>query len=125
MKQEVLNKILKQHKLWVTSGNIKGERADLRGAHLSGADLKGADLRGAYLTGAYLTRANLSGASLRDADLRAANLTSAKIDHNIRVCRSFKFAKFSPDALPWLILHPRWAEDKDTVTIVSESEESV
>jgi len=137
MKQEVLNKILEQHKLWVTSRESEGERANLKNANLKGADLSDANLTDANLTGAHLanacftgatgadlegadlTRANLTGANLKDA-----NLTGAEIDHNIRDCWHFRFARFSPDALPWLILHPRWAEDKDTVTIVSEVKES-
>jgi hypothetical protein len=59
MEQPELNKILKQHKLWVDGKG--GKRASLRGADLSGADLTGADL-----TGAYLKDANLSNAILPD-----------------------------------------------------------
>ena len=145
MKQEVLNKILEQHKLWVTSRESEGERANLKNANLKGADLSDTDLSDAILMNTNLMNANLSGASLRDADFYNANLTGAnltganledadfywaslsgaKIDHNIRNCYQFRFATFSPDALPWLILHLQWAEDKHTLTIVSESEESV
>ena len=145
MKQEVLNKILEQHKLWVTSRESEGERANLKNANLKGADLSDANLSDANLMNANLMNANLSGAYLRDADFYNANLTGAnltganledadfywaslsgaKIDHNIRNCYQFRFATFSPDALPWLILHLQWAEDKHTLTIVSESEESV
>ena len=141
MKQEVLNKILEQHELWITSDKSEGERANLMnasfyrasfyranlynanltGANLTYAHLKGADLKGADLRDANLTGANLTDADLRTANLRNTNLTGAKIDHNIRDCYGFRFAKFSPDALPWLILHPHWTEAKDTV----ETEESV
>jgi len=46
-------------------------------------------------------------------------------DHNIRVCGSFRYAAFSSDALPWLILHPKWAKVKNTVKIVTADETSV
>ena len=140
MNQQQLNKILEQHKLWaVVSDENEGERANLRIANLSGTDLSGANLTdaglegasltaanllGADLTGAHLTGANLNGAHLTGAYLAGAYLTGAKIDHNIRDCFQFRYTTFSPDALPWLILHPRWAEDKHTVTIVSEVKES-
>ena len=65
MKQEELNQILNEHKLWLNSNS--GKRADLRGADLRGADLQGADLRGADLRGADLQRAYLRGADLRGA----------------------------------------------------------
>lgn len=62
MKQEILNKILNEHKLWL-SGN-DGARANLQNANLQGANLWGADLQGA----------DLRGADLRGADLKDANL---------------------------------------------------
>ena len=99
-----LDKILKDHKRWLCSNGVKGERAylintdlsqayirdwdlcgaDLRGANLRGADLRGAnlcgaDLRGANLCGADLRGANLCGADLRGADLRGADLRGADL----------------------------------------------
>ena len=62
-KQE-LDKILDNHKLWLSSGGKKGERANLSYADLSYADLRNADL----------SSANLSYANLRNADLSSANL---------------------------------------------------
>ena len=47
-KQE-LDKIIDQHKLWVSSNGAKGERADLSYANLSYANLRSADLRSADL----------------------------------------------------------------------------
>ena len=79
MDKATLDKILDNHKLWLSSGGEKGESADLRGAYLSGADLRGADLRGAYLSRAYLSRADLSGAYLSGADLRGAYLSGADL----------------------------------------------
>ena len=93
-KQE-LDKILDNHKLWLSSGGEKGERANLRSANLSDAnlsyaDLSDADLRSANLSSADLHNANLSDANLsyadlryadlRDADLRSANLSDANLD---------------------------------------------
>ena len=42
MKQEELNKILAEHKLWLETDGEKGKRADLAEANLRGADLAGA-----------------------------------------------------------------------------------
>jgi hypothetical protein len=77
MKQEELNQILNEHKLWLRREG--GKRADLSGAYLSGADLRSADLRSADLSGANLSGADLSGADLRSADLSGANLRSADL----------------------------------------------
>jgi uncharacterized protein YjbI with pentapeptide repeats len=93
VKKENIDKILEDHKLWLT-GSDKGCRAnlssiDLRGANLSdanlsganlsGADLRVANLRGANLSGADLSVADLSGADLRGADLRGADLRDADL----------------------------------------------
>ena len=104
MEASKLSLILDQHKLWLETNEVQGERADLRFAklngaslhsanlrcaNLNGADLTGADLWCANLTGANLTRANLRDANLRDAylwdadlwdaDLTGANLTGANL----------------------------------------------
>ena len=68
-----LNKILSNHKLWLTD-KPNGIRADLKGVNLKGADLSGADLKYANLYGA-----DLGCADLRDADLRSANLGCADL----------------------------------------------
>ncbi|EKA5291920.1 pentapeptide repeat-containing protein, partial [Salmonella enterica] len=52
-----LSKVLEQHKVWITSLDQEGSRADLCDANLRGANLCGA---------------NLCGANLRDANLRGA-----------------------------------------------------
>lgn len=44
MKQDELNKILEQHKLWLKTKGKEGEKADLRWTDLRGVDLSGADL---------------------------------------------------------------------------------
>jgi hypothetical protein len=82
MKASVLNQILDQHKLWIESSGVQGERAylvgaNLRDANLTRADLEDANLTGAYLEGAYLLGANLTGADLEGAYLRDANLRDA------------------------------------------------
>ncbi|EAQ0896189.1 pentapeptide repeat-containing protein [Salmonella enterica] len=89
-----LSKVLEQHKVWITSLDQEGSRADLcdadlRGANLRGANLRGAnlcdadlcdaDLRGANLRGANLCDADLCGADLRGANLRGANLRGANL----------------------------------------------
>ena len=112
MNQAELDHVLEQHRLWAKTEGAEGEQVDLQGA-----DLTDADLQDANLLYANLQSANLSGANLRYANLRDANLQGTKFDTNIRDCWSFVGAKFTPDALPWLILHPKWSEFKNDVQI--------
>ena len=49
MNQKKLNKILDNHKLWLSSNGMEGERANLRYANLSSANLRYADLSSADL----------------------------------------------------------------------------
>ena len=79
-----LKSILAEHKIWIQSNGVQGQRADLRGANLGGADLRGAylyraDLRGANLICAYLTHADLTHADLTHADLTGAHLEGANL----------------------------------------------
>ncbi|EKB8760769.1 pentapeptide repeat-containing protein [Salmonella enterica] len=79
-----LSKVLEQHKVWITSLDQEGSRADLcdanlRDADLCGANLCGANLRDANLRDADLCGANLCGANLRDANLCGANLRGANL----------------------------------------------
>ena len=114
-----LDKILKDHKRWLCSNGVKGERAylintdlsqayirdwDLCGADLKDANLRGADLRGANLCGADLRGANLCGADLRganlmdaylsEADLKYANLYGAKNNYPIACPEKGSFIGF-------------------------------
>ena len=59
MNKKELDKILDNHKKWLSTDGLEGERADLRRADLREADLREADLR---------------EADLREADLREADL---------------------------------------------------
>jgi len=90
---------------------------NLQGANLQAVDLKGANLQAADLRGADLQAADLKGANLRGTNLRGANLRGAEIDPSIRNCFSFAHAKFASDALPWLILHPKWSRFKRTIQV--------
>ncbi|ECY2631921.1 pentapeptide repeat-containing protein [Salmonella enterica] len=89
-----LSKVLEQHKVWITSLDQEGSRADLCDADLCDADLCDAnlcdadlcdanlcdaDLRGANLCGANLCDADLCGADLRDANLCDADLCGADL----------------------------------------------
>ena len=74
-----MDKILEQHKIWLSSGGEEGNQADLRDANLRDADLSGADLSNANLSGADLRDADLSNANLRDADLSGADLSNANL----------------------------------------------
>ena len=118
--QEELDQILQQHQLWLDTEGGTGQRAELRYANLTGANLYNANLYGVLLCNANLTGANLHGADLRRVDFFGADLRLARFDVNIRDCWGFHNAKFTPDALPWLILHPGWPEWKDTVQIETE-----
>lgn len=88
-----LDKILKDHALWVKSAGKGGKKADLTNtnlyrvdlsyAYLRYANLRGANLQGAKLSGANLQGANLQDADLEDASLTGANLSSAKLQGTI------------------------------------------
>ena len=78
-KQE-LDKIIDNHKLWLSSAGEKGERANLSYADLRSANLSYADLRYANLSYANLRSANLSYADLRYANLSYADLRYANLD---------------------------------------------
>ena len=112
MDQAELNRKLKQHQLWLETSGAEGKCVDLQNTNLQGAYLEWANLRRANLRDADLQRARLMGVNLQGADLKGA-----KFDINIQDCWNFAQAKFTADALPWLILHPKWAEWKDTVQI--------
>ena len=77
-KQE-LDKIIDNHKLWLSSNGEKGEMANLRSANLRSANLRSANLRYADLRSADLRSADLRYADLRSADLRYADLSSADL----------------------------------------------
>ena len=77
MSPEDLSSILEEHRLWLDTDGVEGQRADLSGAIFVGVDLSGANLRRAIITGANLLRANLSDANIQDADLSSANLNEA------------------------------------------------
>ena len=84
-----LKNILKNHSLWLNSGETKGKSANLAGYNLRGvvllgenlkkANLEGANLYGAYLKNTILEQANLSGVNLRGANLRWVNLQGANL----------------------------------------------
>jgi len=83
---EDLKAVLDGHRIWVSSGGMKGKRADLTGVDLTGVDLAHANLAHANLTGAILTGARLvcailTGVDLTGVDLTCANLTCAILTH--------------------------------------------
>ena len=139
MKSDVLEKMLADHERWLRSNSEEGERlnlpdkvlrdVDFSGRNLSGANFASANLTGANFRGANLydvnfycanlTDADLSDANLTEAQLSSANFTGAKLSPSIRHCWNFHHAVFPADALPWLILHPKWSDNKDTVRIVN------
>ncbi len=93
LSSQELARILVEHRGWLESNGVTGERAMLDNARLAGVNLCGADLRrvslvGAELSGARLDSADLSSGSLVGADftgasLRAANLRGADLDETI------------------------------------------
>ena len=90
--KEELNKILKEHELW-----LKGEggkcadlsEVDLKGANLSNVDLSNADLKCADLKGAYLRKTNLNNVNLENANLCNVNLRHSVLrDANLKNVRT-------------------------------------
>ena len=90
--REELNKILKEHELWLEGeggkradlsntdlSNIDLSNANLKYADLNNANLKDADLKDSNLTCTDLSNADLSNANLRCANLSSANLSSANL----------------------------------------------
>ena len=83
MEASKLKEILDQHKLWLETNGVQGERADLTRAYLRGANLSDASLTGANLIGANLGYANFIGANLGYANLIGANLNRANLTNTI------------------------------------------
>jgi hypothetical protein len=94
MDEEKLQKVLKDHALWLLGiggecanlsyANLNGSNlsyANLSHANLSYANLSGANLCGTYLNRADLSYANLSGSNLCDANLSHANLNRADLSY--------------------------------------------
>ena len=81
MEQAKLDKILENHKLWLSTGGEKGERANLSSANLSSANLSSANLSSANLRSANLSSANLRSANLSSANLRYADLSYADLSY--------------------------------------------
>jgi uncharacterized protein YjbI with pentapeptide repeats len=137
--QKDLCELLEKHKLWVVSGGNEGIRGYLSNCkikrtftNLTGAELSSIDLRNTELVGVDLTGANLKSADLRYSDFRDADLTNAclesadlegtnfvgaKLDRGIVQAWTIYGARFSPDALPWLMLRPNWTKERDHVHI--------
>ena len=78
MTREDLDKILKNHKLWI-HGKEGGEVAEFRGADLQGMDFSNVDLRNANFESANLEGANFSRTNLRCTNLNHADLTNANL----------------------------------------------
>lgn len=77
--QEELNKILKEHELWVKGKG--GKRADLRYANLSNTDLRYANLNYVDLKYANLSNTDLSNTDLRYVNLRCTNLSNTDLSY--------------------------------------------
>ena len=112
-----LNRVLQRHQKWIDSGRKKGNRADLRWIDLRDSSLSGVSLQSAYLCYADLRGTDLRGTDLLRTDLLGADLRGAQLDTNIRHCLTLYRARFTADALPWLILYPEWVEMQKTVRI--------
>ena len=100
MEASKLKEILEQHKLWLETNGVQGERAnlinaDLEGAELTHANLPHADLRDANLIGANLNCANLSYADLINANLWGADLINANLWGANLYCANLRDAKLN------------------------------
>lgn len=74
-----IDRVVKQHALWLKTDGEKGLRAYLCGANFNRANLCDVNLTGANLSRANLYNVNLSGANLRDVNLTGANLNRASL----------------------------------------------
>lgn len=96
--KDELTEILKNHRLWLESGDPekkrarKGKRADLSKVDLSGIDLSGVDLSEANLSEVHLIGARLMGINLSRANLSRADLTGAKLRYANLVLTNFTYA---------------------------------
>jgi len=99
MNQEELNKIIKEHKLWLVSNGTKGKRADLRGVDLRGANLEGANLWGV----------DLEGVNLKEADLRGANLEYCFVSPNTKILGNVLITEFYDPYYSWWVVKS-WVE---------------
>jgi len=77
IEREELNLILDEHKKWMQSEGLKGERAKLDNVNLEGAILGKVDLTSAYLYNVCFKRAELSAANFSNADLFSAHCQRA------------------------------------------------
>ena len=123
-----LKSILAEHKIWIQSNGVQGQRADLRGAYLYRADLRGADLSGAKLNGAnlicaYLTHADLTHADLTGAHLEGANLTDANLTDADLTDANLTRANLTRANLTGTILDKK--KEQGTTMILSEEETAV
>ena len=106
MEASELKEILDQHKLWLETNGVQGERADLHGANLHGANLYDANLGGANLVNANLNGANLVNANLNGANLTGANLSGANLICAYLTGASLEGANLTKAILPdisWII----------------------
>jgi len=74
-----LERFLEDHKRWVETKGIEGERAVLSGGSLGKANLEYADLRAAILAEVDLGEANLMNVTLRGAKLPKAALPKSNL----------------------------------------------
>jgi hypothetical protein len=81
LSQNELNKILEDHKVYLSSYGASGVKANLQNVDLSGLDLSYADLRSADLRSADLSYADLRSADLSYADLSYADLRYADLSY--------------------------------------------
>ena len=97
MKQEELNKILAEHKLWLE--NEGGNRADLSGSNLRNSVLRNSDLRNSDLSGSDLSGSVLSGSDLRDSDLIDSDLIGSDLRDSDLRCSDLRNSDLSDSVL--------------------------
>jgi uncharacterized protein YjbI with pentapeptide repeats len=91
---------------WAICTNAKFNKADLCATSFFQADLRGSDFRDA----------DLCNVIFASADLR-----EAKFDHNLFHVMDISRAKFSIDALPWLMLRPNWLVEKMQIKLFNSN----
>ncbi|UVD42720.1 pentapeptide repeat family protein [Staphylococcus phage vB_SauM-V1SA22] len=111
--QEELDKVLKEHKLWLNSDGVEGTRANLSYTMLRSVNLRGADLRRAILRKADLSHAYLTGAILREVDLDGAILSHIDLSNADLTHASLKYVDLRYADLSYAILSSTYLSSAD------------
>jgi len=81
-----LNKVLENHKIWIETKGIEGEKAVLTGADLQEINLEYTDLRAAVISEVNLRKANLINISLRGLTKKSNTYRKLSKVGGLKIC---------------------------------------